>query len=39
MQRALLIGIVLWASYDWGVTLVGIIGRAAVEQGLLPADV
>jgi SSS family solute:Na+ symporter len=38
VQRALLIGILLWASYDWGVTLVGIIARAAVEKGMLPAD-
>ncbi len=35
VQRALLVGIFLWASYDWGVTMVGIIARAAVEQGLL----
>jgi solute:Na+ symporter, SSS family len=38
VQRALLIGISLWAAYDWGVTLIGIIARAAVEQGMLPAD-
>jgi solute:Na+ symporter, SSS family len=38
VQRALLIGIFLWASYDWGVTLVGLLARAAVEQGLLSAD-
>lgn len=38
VQRALLTGILLWASYDWGVTLIGIIARAAVEQGMLPAD-
>ncbi len=38
VQKALLIGILLWASYDWGVTLVGIIARAAVEKGMLPAD-
>ncbi|HEX6963467.1 MAG TPA: sodium:solute symporter family protein [Lacipirellula sp.] len=35
IQRALLVGILLWASYDWGATLLGIIARAAVEQGLL----
>jgi len=35
VTRALLIGILLWAAYDWGVTLIGMIGRAAVEQGLL----
>jgi solute:Na+ symporter, SSS family len=35
VPRALFIGIFLWASYDWGVTLIGIIAKAAVEQGLL----
>ncbi|BBO34840.1 sodium:solute symporter family protein [Lacipirellula parvula] len=38
VQRALLTGIVLWAAYDWGVTLIGIIARSAVERGMLPAD-
>lgn len=38
VQKALLIGILLWASYDWGVTIVGIIARAAVEKGMLPAN-
>ena len=38
VQRALLVGISLWAAYDWGVTMVGIIARAAVEQGLLAAE-
>lgn len=38
VQRALIIGIFLWAAYDWGVTLVGMMAQAAVEQGLLPAD-
>jgi SSS family solute:Na+ symporter len=38
VQRALLIGIALWAAYDWGVTLIGIIARVAVEKGLLDAD-
>ncbi|HYO23844.1 MAG TPA: hypothetical protein VEQ85_02750, partial [Lacipirellulaceae bacterium] len=38
VQRALLVGILLWASYDWGVTLIGIIARAAVEKGLLAGD-
>jgi SSS family solute:Na+ symporter len=36
VQRALLVGILLWASYDWGATLLGVIGRAAVEQGMIP---
>jgi SSS family solute:Na+ symporter len=38
VRNALLIGIVLWAAYDWGVTLIGMIARAAVERGLLEAD-
>jgi SSS family solute:Na+ symporter len=38
VQRALLVGIFLWAAYDWGVTLIGIIARSAVEQGLLAQD-
>jgi solute:Na+ symporter, SSS family len=38
VQRALFVGILLWASYDWGVTLIGIIARAAVEQGMLPEE-
>ena len=38
VQRCFLVGILLWASYDWGVTLIGIIARSAVEQGMLPAD-
>jgi SSS family solute:Na+ symporter len=38
VQRALLVGISLWAAYDWGVTLIGMIARSAVEQGLLPSD-
>jgi SSS family solute:Na+ symporter len=37
VQRALLVGILLWASYDWGATLLGIIAKAAVERGMLPA--
>jgi Na+/proline symporter len=39
VQRALLIGIGLWAAFDWGATLMGLIGRSAVEQGLIPSDV
>jgi SSS family solute:Na+ symporter len=38
VQRALLVGILLWAAYDWGVTLIGMLARAAVTQGLLPDD-
>lgn len=36
--RALLIGVLLWAAYDWGVTLIGMVARSAVDQGLLPED-
>jgi solute:Na+ symporter, SSS family len=38
VQRALLVGILLWASYDWGVTVIGLIAQAAVQNGLLPGD-
>ena len=36
--RALLIGTVLWASYDWLVVYLGIAGRDMVAAGTLPAD-
>lgn len=38
VRNALLIGILLWAAYDWAVTVLGIAAAAAVRQGLLPAD-
>ncbi len=38
VTRALIIGIFLWAAYDWGVTLLGMMARAAVESGTLPSD-
>lgn len=38
IRRALLVGILLWAGYDWGVTLIGIIAQAAVQQGMLSED-
>lgn len=38
INRALLIGILLWAAYDWGVVVIGMIAAAAVENGLLPDD-
>lgn len=38
VPRALLIGIFLWAAYDWGATLIGIIAQAAVQSGLLADD-
>jgi SSS family solute:Na+ symporter len=37
VQRALFVGILLWASYDWGVVMLGLIAKAAVAQGLVPA--
>jgi SSS family solute:Na+ symporter len=36
--RALLIGTVLWASYDWLVVYLGLAGRDLVAAGKLPAD-
>ncbi|MEX2171873.1 MAG: sodium:solute symporter family protein [Pirellulales bacterium] len=38
VQRALLVGILLWASYDWGVTVIGLVARAAVQSGMLPEN-
>ncbi len=37
VRRSLLIGILLWAAYDWGVTLIGMIARSAAEQGIVGA--
>ena len=36
--RALVIGTVLWASYDWIVVYLGLAGRDLVAGGTLPAD-
>lgn len=36
--RALLIGTVLWACYDWVVVYLGLAGRDLVAAGRLPAD-
>jgi SSS family solute:Na+ symporter len=38
VPRALLVGILLWAAFDWGTTLIGIVAQAAVQQGLLAGD-
>ncbi len=40
ITRALLVGIFLWAAYDWGVVLIGLVARAAVEAHMagVPAD-
>lgn len=37
VRNAMLVGVALWAAYDWGVTIIGMLARAAVEKGLLPA--
>lgn len=36
VRKAMLVGIVLWAAYDWAVTMMGLLARVAVDQGLLP---
>lgn len=38
IRRALLIGVGWWAAYDWGVTIIGVLARVAVDRGMLPAD-
>ena len=38
VRKALLIGIVLWAAYDWAATILGMAAAAAVKQSLLPAN-
>jgi len=38
VRRALIAGIFLWAAYDWAVTLIGMLARVAVINGILPAD-
>lgn len=38
VRRALLSGILLWAAYDWVVTVLGIAAAAAVKQQLLSAS-
>ncbi len=35
----MLMGILVWAAYDWLVTAGGMLGRAAIESGSLPADI
>lgn len=39
VRRALLTGILLWAAYDWAVTVLGMAAAAAVKQQILPADI
>ena len=38
VRKALIIGIVLWAAYDWAATSLGMAAAAAVKQALLPAN-
>ena len=38
-RNAMLMGILVWAAYDWLVTAGGMLGRAAIESGSLPADI
>lgn len=39
MVRALLIGVVLWAAYDWLVVYLGLVGADLVAAGTLPASI
>ena len=39
VRNALLIGILLWGSYDWCVTAGGMLAAGAVEAGLLPEGI
>lgn len=34
--RALLAGLLFWAAYDWAVTLLGMVAKAAIARGNLP---
>ena len=38
VRNALLLGILMWGSYDWVVTAGGMLAAGAVSSGLLPAD-
>lgn len=38
ITRSLVIGIFLWAAYDWICTLLGMAGQAAVRSGVLDAN-
>lgn len=35
VRRALILGLFVWAAYDWAVTVLGIAAAAAVKQGIL----
>lgn len=38
VRLALLIGLVVWAAYDWLVVYLGLVGRDLVESGVLHGD-
>ena len=38
VRNALLLGILMWGSYDWCVTAGGMLAAAAVNAGMLPQD-
>ena len=39
VRNALIIGIFIWGSYDWLITILAMSAKAGVIKGLLPADV
>jgi len=39
VRNALLIGIFIWGSYDWIITVLAMAAKAGVIKGLLPVDV
>ncbi len=39
VRNALLIGIFIWGSYDWIITVLAMSAKAGVMKGLLPSDV
>ena len=39
VRNALLIGIFIWGSYDWIITVLAMAAKAGVTKGLLPVDI
>ncbi len=39
VRNALIIGIFIWGSYDWIITIIAMAAKTGVIQGILPADV
>ena len=39
VRNALIIGIFIWGSYDWIITILAMSAKTAVLQGLLPSNV